>query len=201
MISMAEKSKGRTGEPGRAPRVRLPESRPDPPNWYAVYIFESSYSKPATAEDLELHSKASGKILASDLPEEKKKAALSYLKLGESCGRFSVVQTEAVASKYAEGKISDERLDFERRLMDAWCGKRLAAFADEESAAMDTREVPVEERKLAKRMLELAKSKSDIILAIAASTMKVYYPELPGKDRMDLLSKGMELVESARDRI
>jgi hypothetical protein len=185
-----------------AKRRKLPDTRPDPPNWYAVYVFESSYSKPASDEDLDLHSKARQKVLASSLPESKKKRALDYLNLGEGarCGRFSVVQTEAVANKYIDGKVTDDHLDFERKLMEAWCGKRMPEFIDDESVAMDVRDVSTSERRLAKKMLALAKTKSNIIMAIASSAMRVYYSGSDEQARMDLISKAMELVESASER-
>ncbi|MEW6722711.1 MAG: hypothetical protein AB1324_05605 [Candidatus Micrarchaeota archaeon] len=187
----------------RDPRAgaRLPEARPDPPHWYAAFVFESSYAKPPSEEDLSLLRKAKERVIGAAMSAEKRKRLLDYLALGEGAnlGRFPIVQTEAIANKYLDGAITEDHFDFEARLMAAWRSGKISGFIDAESVALDTRELSSAERRLAKKMLALAKTKSPIIMAIAVSSLRVYYSGADGEARSTLLSQAMQLVESAPD--
>jgi hypothetical protein len=167
--------------------------------WYAALVFESSYSKQVSPEDQDLLQKAEGRVSGSDIPAERKKQLLDYIKLAKSSegGRFSVVQAEAIVNKFLDGKIGEDHLEFEISLMKAWCGKTLRAFAHEEMIYLETLELPHDELESARDILDQALQRSEIIAVVAISALRVYHPPADKGARDDLLEKAAHLVASA----
>lgn len=170
--------------------------------WYAALVFESSYSKPVSAEDLELLERAKARGAASGIPEEKKKALMDYLKLAgnPAGGRFSVLQGEAVANKFIDGVIPDERLAFETKLLEAWCSGGIREFAARERSYLGTLGLPKDERAELEKLLDLALGRSDIILAVTLAAFRVFHPLADEDERRGLVSKAMSLVEGSPER-
>ncbi len=170
--------------------------------WYAALVFESSYAKPVSGEDSEMLNKAKERAMSSDLPAEKKKALLGYLELagkGEG-GRFSALQGPAVANKYMDGSIGDERLAFETALLEAWCSGKIREFAAAERSYLGTLGLPRDEAGELVRLLELALQKSDIILVVTLGSFRVFHPLAEEAERRDLEWKAVALVEGSPDR-
>ncbi len=170
--------------------------------WYAALVFESSYSKPVSSDDLELLGRAKERAMASDLPIERKKALLGYLELAarKEGGRFSVLQGEAVANKFLDGSIPDERLAFEAKLLDAWCSGKIREFAASERSYLDTLGLQRDERASLGKLLDLALDRSDIILVVTLAIFRAFHPLADEEERRSLASKAMALVEGSPGR-
>lgn len=191
----ASKEGGKIKTPNAEPKTSGPAG-----GWFAALSLEGSYSKPPNDEDLSFLAKAKARLRSSDIPEVRKRQILGYIRLGEEIkgGRFSVVQAEAVVNDYLDGKATDENLDFEIRLMEAWCGGKMKEFMKIEGASLLSRELPVEEKAMLERMLLLAESASPVLCVLSVSALRVYYPMSGEKSRLQVLRDAIDVMESAR---
>ena len=179
-------------------RARFPDPKTSGSAWYAAFHIESAYSKPVSEEDLGRLNKAKERLMASKFPEAKKNELLDYLRVGQeaSGGRFSIVQAEAIVSKYLDGAIPDEHLDFEIVLIEAWCGGRLREFLGSQRDSLASKPLPQKEKEELNKMVDLALTRTPILMVIAATTLRIYHPMAAEDIRMDLLGKMIRVLES-----
>ena len=204
----ASESGGKGGAQKPEPKTldtghRTLNTEPKPPGpaggWFAALSLETSYSKPPSQEDMEYLAKAKTRVLSSSIPEIRKRQILGYIRLGEEQkgGRFSVVQAEAVVNDYLDGKSNDVNMDFEMRLMDAWCGGKMKEFISMERESLGSRELPSEEKEALLKMLDLAQTRSKELMAVCVSSLRVYYPMKEAKERLQILLDAIDTLEGA----
>jgi len=185
--------KPKTTEPSRPPRLPPIRSREA---WYPVMVFRQDYSAPVNAEDRKHLRRVRKKIESSDLGAERRNKVMEYLEIGEkSRSRFTAMQTEAIAEKYVDGLVTDEGLDFQIRLINAWEKGKLKDFIQEEKKALLPQVSGPEAERLG-YMLDIAEEvKDDIIRVVALSLLKVYYPK--ADTRAELIEDAVLLLEAA----
>jgi len=184
---------------GAALKVPEPQTSKLSGGWYAALSLETSYSKPVSAEDKELLEKARQRVASSKISGDARTRLLEYVKLSQDPkgGRFSVVHAEAIANNYADGALPEEQLDFEVRLMRAWCGGTMREFIESERSSLTKKGLSEAELGELDKMLDLALTRSPMLLAVAVSTLRVYYPVAGEAVRMDMLAKMINILESA----
>ena len=168
--------------------------------WFAVMHVHDMFGRPVSEEDRKALLQAKKLVLASDLPSEKKKALFDYIKLAESKngGMFSFSQAITVVNAYFEGEVSEEQLNFEVSLMDAWCNGRIEDFLKSERAALSTLKIPEDEKQKSIYLLDLALTKDKIFQASAAQGLRIYHPLAEPEERQKVLKAGIYIIESAQ---
>lgn len=174
------------------PAVRTEEGE----GWAAVMFLEDDLSKPVSKSDKAGLMEAKKRVIATDLPE--KGDLLDYLKLAETGDRFAVTQAERIMSGYLGGKVPKERFAFEVRLMDAWCNGGINGFIESELGSLAKKKIPDKERKKLNDMLDLALSRSEVMKAVTAGVLHVYYPLHKPEERLDQLDKMTYVLTSAK---
>jgi len=166
--------------------------------WAAVMFLEDDLSKPVSEDDKAGIMKAKNLITGSDLPNEKKKKLLDYLKNADKGDRFAVTQAESVAYGYVKGYIPQEQFEFEVRLMDAWLAGEIDRFLKKESKALNKRIMPAEEKNKLNEMFELVLTRSDALKAVTAGALRFYYPMHNPEERLDMIGKMAYILSCAK---
>lgn len=156
---------------------------PEPLYNIAVKFSYNFFEKEVSEKDVKEHCETKQKIEQSLLPPEEKKMLLEYLELGVkglkdknycSCGSL-VRRSVHVACLYLEKnratlKIQEPALWFglEAKIMKAWCENGMRAMAKEEKRAITSgaapfAEIPKDERKILKKVIDSALKKNDEI--------------------------------------
>ena len=176
-------------------------------NWFAAMEVSSRFEKPVSEEDRNALKQAKKLVLVSDISSEKKKILFDYINLTESqiWERFSVTQAVGVVRAYINGKLPDAQFEFERRMMEAWCGGNIDRFLADEKAYINTLPIPDEEKKKINELIDLSLEKQPIVRVEFAMGLRIYHPldegvhpEAPFKDRKDMIVHLIGSLNSAK---
>ena len=114
--------------------------------------------------------RAAGRAVAeSRLPEPKKALFAGYVELAGKNAKtsFAMLQAVEAITSYLAGEVYEKELDFEFRLMKAWCSGNITGFLRQEAEKAKS--------KPASEMAEAALPKSDIMQAFAAAQFRRFY--------------------------
>jgi hypothetical protein len=185
------------------PHMRPPEPRTSrfQGGTRAAMIFETVYEEPRNAEDKEAFDQAKKGISSSTLSKAKIAAAMEFAAVceNEAGGRFSIMHGGDVMKLFALGKISDEHLSFEKRLMEAWCGGELREFIESERIFLTNGKLPDVEKSELVKLLDLsikALGMRPILSVVGASALRAYYSDMPGEDRLELIMQASYVLGS-----
>jgi len=162
----------------------------------SAMTLQDAYRAEITQRDKDLLLQAKRNIATSDIPIEKRKPLSKLLELAEQekGGRYALIRSKGVANDYLDGKIPDERLDFEIEFLNAWCDGKLNEFVKKQ---LEKIKVPKEEKDKLKEMFELASRRSNVLQAITASNLRHYYPMKKPEERLKLIENMSNILEAA----
>lgn len=164
---------------------------------FAAMVLQDAYHREISDKDKALLLQAKRNIATSDLAIGKRKPLLGFIKLVKDGkgGRYAMNRAQGVVNDYLQGRISDERLGFEREFLTAWCSGKIQDFIKEETARIKVSSDD-EKRKL-DRMFQLAATRDESLLAVAVSNLWIYHPPQKPEERVMALDNMIGILEAA----
>ena len=108
-------------------------------------------------------------VAESRLPDKKKALFYGYTELAGTNAKtsFAMLQAVEAITSYLAGEVYEKELDFEFRLMKAWCSGNITGFLKDEAEKAKS--------KPASEMADAALTKSEIMQAFAAAQFRSFY--------------------------
>jgi|GEM_PF-5285636 len=152
-----------------------------------------------TDEELKNHAEVVEKVKKSNLSAEGKERMLQFLELGLSTGHgFFVNYTANAVKGYIGERYPQEQLDFELRLLRAWCDDKIEEFLTNEiDKIIKSKKISEFECSKLKELADIALKRSKFLIAIAASNLRVYYPIQPQEERLKIIAHMIGVLKAA----